>query len=82
MCRGFAHEAVEHLLMKSRVRKLLFTRRKSNQNGVSSVHIKSEAGFARARQSGVVLVMRARKRALWLPSIQIIFLVVVASLGF
>jgi hypothetical protein len=61
---GFAHEAAEHFLMLSRVRKLLFTRQKSNQNGVWSLSIKSVAGFARAWQSGVVLIMCARKRVL------------------
>ncbi len=59
-----------------------FLAKKVTKNGVSAALIKFVAGFARAWQIGVVLVMRARKRALWLPSIQIIFLVVVASLGF
>ncbi len=57
----------------SRVRKLLFTRRKSNQNGVLVPFIQPGADFARAWQSGVVLVMCARKRDLWPPSIQFIF---------
>ncbi len=66
--------------MLSRVRKLLFTRRKSNQNGVLSVLNKSEAGFARAWQSGVVLVLCARKGSVATLN-SIYYFAVVASLG-
>ena len=59
MC--FAHEAVEHLILLFRVRKLLFSRQKSNQKRRLSRVFLSQRGFrAQLSEEHIITLLRAQ----------------------